>query len=120
MAKSVGRPITKSGAAAAKKRAAERKRYNSLPISERKALVQNRDKEAQRRASHKRDVEQRSERNAYHREQAQAKTKAPPRPKDCQWPGCTRTDLEFHHQGIDKWLCPTHHAEARRQANGRG
>lgn len=112
-----GRPAVKKGKAAQAKRLASRKAYNSLSVAERKALVQGRDKEAVRRADRKRLATQKGERNAYHREQGKALKKAPPRPKTCQWPGCKRTDIQFHHQGIDKWLCPTHHAEARRRAN---
>jgi Asp-tRNA(Asn)/Glu-tRNA(Gln) amidotransferase A subunit family amidase len=114
--KSVGRPVTKSGSAAAKKRAQSRKEYQSLTVAERKARVQNRDKEAQRRADAKRYAKSKGDRDAYHRDQAKAKTKAPPKPKACQWPGCKRTDIEFHHQGGDRWLCPTHHAAARRKS----
>lgn len=116
MPKSVGRPVTKTGAAAAKKRAKARKAYQSLPVAERKAKVQNRDKEAQKRADAKRYAKSKDERDAYHRDQARAKTKAPAKPKSCQWPGCTSTNIEFHHQGGDRWLCPTHHAAARRKA----
>jgi len=102
--------VTKSGTA--KKNAKARKKYQSTPLSERKALVQNRDKAAQRKADAKRLKTQRSERNAYHREQAKAKAKAGPKPATCQAPGC-KNKPEFHHQGTDKWLCPTHHARAR-------
>lgn len=112
MPKSVGRPATKTGAAAAKKRAAARKSYQSLPVEKRKAIVQNRDKEAQRKADAKRLASQRPERNKYHREQAKARSKAGKRPATCQAPGC-KNKPEFHHQGTDKWLCPTHHAKAR-------
>ena len=113
MAKSVGRPATKTGAAAAKKRAAARKAYQALPLAKRKAIVQTRDKEAQRKGDAKRLAKSGPARNEYHRKQAQAKAKAPAKPSSCQYPGCKRTDIQFHHQGIDKWLCPTHHALAR-------
>lgn len=110
----VGRPARKKGTAAAAKRLQSRKAYNALPVSERKAIVSRRSKEAQRKADAKRYATQKSSRDAYHREQGRARSKAPAKPKTCQWPGCKRTDIEFHHQGIDKWLCPTHHAQARR------
>ena len=112
-----GRPATKKGKAAQAKRLASRKAYNSLPVSERKALVQNRDKAAQRKGDRKRLATQKTERNAYHREQGKAMKSASPRPKTCQWPGC-KNKPQFHHQGRDQWLCPTHHAQARRKANG--
>lgn len=122
MAKSVGRPVTKTGAAAAKKRAAAKKAYRAKPLSERKAIVQNRDKDAQRKADAKRLSKSKGERTAYHREQARARAKAPPKPKTCQWPGCSRSDkLQWHHQGTnDKFYCPTHHAMARAKAKGVG
>jgi len=109
--KSVGRPVSKTGAAAAKERAAKRKRYQSLPLSERKAIVQNRDKAAQRKADAKRYASQKTERDAYHKEQARAKS-GKKKPATCQAPGC-KNKPQFHHQGTDKWLCPTHHAQAR-------
>ena len=114
MAKSVGRPATKKGPAAERKRAASRKEYSSLPVAERKARVQRRDKDAQRAADARRYAKDKGERDAYHREQARAKSKAPKKPAMCQWPGCRRTDIQFHHQGGDRWLCPTHHAQARK------
>jgi hypothetical protein len=112
VAKSVGRPAKKTGAAAAKQRAASRKTYQSKSVAERKAIVQTRDKEAQRKGDAKRLASQRPARNKYHREQAAARAKAGKRPATCQAPGC-KNKPEFHHQGTDKWLCPTHHALAR-------
>jgi len=114
LAKSVGRPARKTGAAAAKERAAAKKRYRSKSVSERQAIVKNRSKAAQKKADDKRYSKSKTKRDAYHRDQAKAKTKAPKKPATCQQRGCKRTDIEFHHQGIDKWLCPTHHAAARR------
>lgn len=115
MAKSVGRPAKKKSAAAKKHAAAEKARYNKLPVSKRKAIVQNRDKAAQRKADEKRDG---PARDAYRKELSAAKKSAPPKPKTCQWPGCKRTtSLQWHHQGSnDRYLCPTHHAQARRAA----
>jgi hypothetical protein len=114
----VGRPVTKAGSAAAKKRSAEKKRYNALPISKRKKLVQTRDKEAQRKADAKRLRTQKPERTEYHREQARSRPKSGAKPTVCQWPGCkVKKNLQWHHQGSrDRYLCPTHHAEARRRA----
>lgn len=112
-----GRPARKKGPKAQAKRAASRAAYQSLSVAERKALVQNRSKEAQREGDARRYASQKQERDTYHRQQGRARSKAPPRPKDCQWPGCSRSDIQFHHQGIDKWLCPTHHAQARKRLN---
>jgi IS5 family transposase len=112
VSKSVGRPATKKGPAVAKKRAAARKAYQSLPLAKRKAIVQTRDKEAQRQGDARRLAKDKVARNAYHKEQAQAKTKASPKPATCQAPGC-KNKPQFHHQGKDAWLCPTHHALAR-------
>ena len=109
-----GRPARKKGAAA--KNAASRKAYNALPVSKRKAIVAKRDPANTRAADAKRYASQKTSRDAYHREQSKAKTKSPPKPKTCTWPGCKATNIQFHHQGIDRWLCPTHHAAARKAA----
>lgn len=109
-----GRPVTKKGKAAARHRAASRSEYQSLTPAERKARVAARDKEAQRKADAKRLAKDPEGRRSYHREQAKARSKAPKKPANCQWPGCSSTDIEFHHQGTDRWLCPRHHAMARR------
>lgn len=111
-----GRPVTKRGSAAAKHRKASREEYQRLSAADKAKRVANRDKEAQRRADAKRLSSQKGKRNSYHREQAGAKRKAPPKPKTCTWPGCNRTDIQFHHQGVDRWLCPTHHAMARNRS----
>lgn len=109
----VGRPVTKTGSKAIAKRTAERERYRSLPLSERKSIVSRRDKGAQRRADAKRLEGQRESRNAYHR-QVSAAHAGQTKPKTCQWPGCKRTDIQLNHQGAKKWFCPTHHAAWRR------
>lgn len=113
MAKSVGRPARNKSAAAKKHAAQEKARYNKLPVSKRKSIVQTRDKEAQRKADAKRLATQRTERNQYHKEQAAAVKKVPPGGK-CSSCGSTK-NVERHHIGgkVTK-LCPTCHAKARR------
>ena len=115
-----GRPVTKTGAAAAKHRLRSRKEYQNLSPEKKRQRVANRDKEAQRKADEKRYAKAKPERDSYHRAQAKAKKKAPPRPKSCSWPGCKRTNIQFHHQGVDRWLCPTHHAMARNRSQKEG
>ncbi len=109
----VGRPAKNSGDKAERHRTQAREWYQRMSTSERKAYVQRRSKKKQAEGDARRYERNKGERDAYHREQAKAKKKAPPKPKTCQWPGCKSTDIEFHHQGVDKWLCPTHHAKAR-------
>ena len=109
----VGRPAKKNTPAAKKHRAAEKARYNKLPLSERRALVQNRDKEAQRRADAKRLASQREKRNAYHKEQAAAVKAVPPGGK-CASCGSTKNVERHHIGGKVRKLCATCHAKARR------
>ena len=52
-----GRPITKQGKAAAASRASSRKSYQSKTLAEKKAVVANRDSEAQRQADARRLAE---------------------------------------------------------------
>ena len=123
MAAKKGRPVSKTGPAAAKARAAAKKSWDKKSPTAKRAVVQNRDKAAQTRADNKRAKNPSPARKAYRAKeaasmQAAAKTK-PPKPKNCQWPGCNRTDIQWHHQGIDKWLCPVHHAQARLKAGGK-
>lgn len=112
MAKSVGRPVKKSGPAAAKKRAASRKEYQSKTPAERTAIVQSRNKEVQRRADAKRYAKSKTERDTYHREQARkvAGVKVPSKCSSC---GSTQ-NVERHHRGSKVVaLCAKCHAKAR-------
>jgi hypothetical protein len=85
----VGRPTTKKGKAAQAKRLRSRKAYDSLSVSERQALVQKRDKSAQRKADAKRYRSQKSERDTYHRNDARA-TQGVPKGTKCAKCGSTR------------------------------
>jgi hypothetical protein len=116
-----GRPITKSGKGAAKKRTSARKWYQNLSDAEKQAYVQRRSKGAQRKADRKRLKSDKSKRNAYHRtltspQHAAEKAGKLKQPANCQYPGCNRTPVQFHHTGSDplegKWYCARHNVRA--------
>ena len=92
-----GRPITKSTPAAAKSRASSKKSYAKMTPAERTSLVQNRDKEAQKRGDARRLEKARPARNAYHKKQAAA-VKGVPSGGKCSSCGST-TNVERHHIG---------------------
>lgn len=85
----VGRPVTKTGAAAAKHRKQSREEYRELPASKKKARVASRDKAAQRSADAKRLSSQRDKRNSYHRTEAKV-LKSVPKGTKCGKCGSTR------------------------------
>jgi len=111
-----GRPVTKKGPKASKHRKQASEWYQKQSPQEKDAIVQRRSKSAQRKADAKRLAKDPEGRSKYHAEQAQAKKDAPPKPKTCQWPGCSKsTGLELHHQSKPyKWYCEDHHAQARK------
>jgi hypothetical protein len=92
-----GRPVTKTGPAAAKSRAASKKSYAKMTPAERTSLVQGRDKEAQRAGDARRLAKARPARNEYHKKQAQA-VKGVPSGGKCSACGST-TNVERHHIG---------------------
>lgn len=117
-----GRPITKKGAAAAKKRKQARSWYQRLSDKEKQAYVARRSKEAQRKADRKRLAKDRDGRNSYHREltskqHSLEKSGKMKQPKTCKYPGCKRKDVQFHHTGSDpdrgKWYCALHNNRAK-------
>lgn len=101
----VGRPAKKTGKAAAAKRASSRKSYNAKSVTERKAIVQNRDKEAQRRGDAKRLAKSRPKRNAYHRLDAKA-TQGVPKGSKCASCGSTANVQRHVKNGkFSRYLC---------------
>ena len=89
-----GRPITKQGKAAAASRASSRKSYQSKTPAEKKAVVANRDSEAQRQADARRLASQKTKRNTYHRNDARA-TSGVPKGTKCANCGST-TNVQRH------------------------
>ena len=117
-----GRPRTKKGAGAEEKRTSARKWYQKLSDAEKQAYVQRRSKGAQRKADRKRLAHDKGKRNTYHRtltskQHAAEKAGKLKQPAHCQYPGCTRTPVQFHHTGKDplvgKWLCPVHNNRSK-------
>jgi hypothetical protein len=90
-----GRPITRKGKKAARKRDQAQKWYANLSDEEKQAYVARRDKKAQRRANAKRDRKDRAKRNKYHRELTSAAHSAMKSGKLKKPAG----DLQFHHTG---------------------
>ena len=123
-----GRPITKKGPAAARHRVSAQKWYASLSPAEKIAYVRRRSRAAQNAAEKRRYSKHHAQRNAYHRDltskehaaEAQGKLK---RPKTCAYPGCTRTDVQFHHTGTNptrgRWLCAKHNDAQHAKKPGR-
>ncbi len=106
-----GRPITKTGEKAKRHREAARKWYQKQSTAKKEALVSNRSKEAQRKADAKRHAKHKEERNEYHASQMKA-AKGKKNPGKCSVCGSTK-NVEFHHQGTDRWLCGKCHAKVR-------
>jgi hypothetical protein len=101
-----GRPATNKSAAAKKHAAAEKKRYNALPVSKRQSIVATRDKEAQRRADEKRASQ--PQRKAYRKQDAKAVAKVPKGTK-CAVCGTTRNVQRHVVNGKFKsYLCGRH------------
>lgn len=117
-----GRPRTKKGAAAEKKRTSARQWYQKLSDGEKLDYVERRDKGAQRRADRKRLTHDKTKRNTYHRTltspQHAAETAGKmKRPRKCSYPGCSRTDVQFHHTGksavVGRYLCAKHNNRSK-------
>lgn len=101
-----GRPATNKSAAAKKHAAAEKARYQKLPLSKRQSIVQTRDKQAQQRADEKRASQ--PQRKAYRRQDAKAVAKVPKGTK-CAVCGTTRNVQRHVVNGKFKaYLCGRH------------
>jgi len=123
-----GRPITKKGPAAARHRVSAQQWYARLSPAEKIAYVKRRSRSAQNDAEKRRFSKSRAKRNAYHKNltskehsaEAQGKLK---RPKVCSYPGCHRTDVQFHHTGTNptrgRWLCAMHNNAQHAKKPGR-
>jgi hypothetical protein len=105
-----GRPATNKSAAAKKHAAAEKKRYQSLPVSKRQSIVQTRDKEAQRRADEKRASQ--PARKAYKKQDAKAVSKVP-KGKVCAVCG-SKVNVQRHvvNGKFKEYLCGRHNVAA--------
>ena len=90
-----GRPITRKGKKAAKKRDQAQKWYANLSDEEKKAYVARRSKAAQRKANRKRDTKDRAKQNKYHREKTSPAHSAMKSGK-LKKPA---SKLQFHHTG---------------------
>jgi len=114
-----GRPITKKGAAAARKRKQAQLWYEKLSDAEKKAYVARRSKSAQRKANAKRDDKDRAKRNKYHRELTSKAHSAVKSGKLKKPAG----DLEFHHTGKSgtkgRWLSAVANNRAKPRKPGR-
>jgi FKBP-type peptidyl-prolyl cis-trans isomerase len=116
-----GRPITKKGAKAAKKRKQAREWYQSLSDSEKKAYVRRRSRAAQRKADAKRLRKDRADRNEYHRTKTSPQHQAEKsgkmkQPKKCAVCGSTE-NVQFHHTGKEplrgRYLCAKHNNRSK-------
>lgn len=98
-----GRPARNKSAAAKKHAAAEKKRYNALPDSKKKAIVKGRSKAAQRKADEKRADQ--PQRKAYRKQDAKA-VRGVPKGKKCANCGST-TDVQRHvvNGKFSRYLC---------------
>ena len=114
-----GRPITKKGAAAARKRKQAQLWYEKLSDAEKKAYVARRSKPAQHKANEKRDAHDRAKRNKYHRELTSKVHSAVKSGKMKKPAG----DLEFHHTGKGatkgKWMSAVKNNRSKPRKRGR-
>jgi hypothetical protein len=123
-----GRPIKRKGKAAAAHRKSAQKWYANLSEAEKQAYIHRRSKSAQRKANAKRDRVDKADRTSYHKkltspQHAAEESGKLKQPKTCSYPGCNRTDVQFHHTGSSptrgRYLCAKHNNRAKPTKAGR-
>ncbi|UTI65577.1 hypothetical protein NBH00_05050 [Paraconexibacter antarcticus] len=125
------KPDPSRPASAAEHAASEKARYSDLPRAKKRAIVNNRDRDAQQAADRRRHERDNGKRNAKQRDYqaktwesgaAKRKARATARMMDPQpCASCGASKVEAHHTDYSKpkeitWLCPTCHGQQHQKS----
>lgn len=115
----VGRPATKKGALAAKKRSRAREWYRKQTAAKKKEIYANQDREKQREGDARRYSKSKAKRDAFHKKHSKTASliKQGKMQKGHKCARCGSTDnVQFHHYGESPkkgvWLCAKHNNPA--------